>query len=354
MKFENYERWDMLVCFIQSGENSEAASNLYQQRYPERRQPFQDIFARLRRNLINSGQFEKKRPLNYVANRDRELEEIVVLGAVANNPKTSTRKLKTITSVPRTTIRQTLKRHKFKPYRTRKVHFLRHEDFERRINFCEWFLGKCNEVQNFPLNCIWTDEAYISSSGIFNRYNSYTWAQQNPHPVLEQRNQGRYGFSVWAGVFRGRIIGPFIYDGILTSQRYLQILVEQIEPFIDNMPLIELNNVYFQHDGAPPHNAAIINNFLADNFANNWIANQGPNRWPPRSPDLTPMDFFLWGRLKDLIFKHPINSRQDLQVAVLRSFESLTPIELMNSARHVQTRCRLCVRERGRQFEHLI
>ena len=110
--------------------------------------------------------------------------------------------MKTFTGLARTNIRRVLTKHKYKPYRTRKVHHLRPGDFERRIDFCRWFLEKYNRVRNFPLNCIWTDEAYISSAGIFNRYNSYTWAQQNPHSVVELRNQGRFGFSVWADILR--------------------------------------------------------------------------------------------------------------------------------------------------------
>lgn len=354
MKFENFEKWDMIVCFIQSGENADAASNLYHERYPERRQPFRDIFPRLRRNLINCGQFVKKRPERYAANRDRELEEVVVLAAVENNPSTSTRQLKDATGISRTTAMRVLKKNKFKPYRDRKVHHLQPGDFERRIGFCHWFLEKCNHVRDFPLKCIWTDEAYVSSAGIYNRYNSYTWAQQNPHAVVEQRNQGRFGFSVWAGIFRGRIIGPHIYNGTLTSETYVQILRQHIEPLVDDLPLEERRIVFYQHDGAPPHNAAIARDFLATNFGNNWIANQGPSRWPPRSPDLTPMDFYLWGRLKDIIYKLPKNSRLELEAAVMQGFASLTPIEIINSVRHVQKACRLCIRENGRHFEHLL
>lgn len=31
-----------------------------------------------------------------------------------------------------------------------------------------------------------------------------------------------------------------------------------------------------------------------------WIGRGGPVLWPPRSPDLTHLDFFLWGYLKNL------------------------------------------------------
>jgi hypothetical protein len=30
------------------------------------------------------------------------------------------------------------------------------------------------------------------------------------------------------------------------------------------------------------------------------------NLWPPRSPDLTPLDFFLWGTLKERIYQTPV------------------------------------------------
>jgi len=34
--------------------------------------------------------------------------------------------------------------------------------------------------------------------------------------------------------------------------------------------------------------------------------------WPPRSLDLTPMDFFLWGDTKALIYMLPVDSEEDL------------------------------------------
>jgi len=37
-------------------------------------------------------------------------------------------------------------------------------------------------------------------------------------------------------------------------------------------------------------------------------------RWPPRSPDLTSCDFFLWGFVKDALFVPPLPANlQDLR-----------------------------------------
>jgi len=37
-------------------------------------------------------------------------------------------------------------------------------------------------------------------------------------------------------------------------------------------------------------------------FPNKVISRRGNISWPPRSPDLTPMDFYLWGYLKSQVY----------------------------------------------------
>ncbi|GBN27178.1 hypothetical protein AVEN_46569-1 [Araneus ventricosus] len=54
-------------------------------------------------------------------------------------------------------------------------------------------------------------------------------------------------------------------------------------------------DVIFQQDGAPPHWGMIVRDFLDENFPDRWCGRSGPIPWPPRSPDITPLDFFLWG-----------------------------------------------------------
>ena len=42
----------------------------------------------------------------------------------------------------------------------------------------------------------------------------------------------------------------------------------------------------------------------------------GPMAWPSTSPDLTPMDFFLYGHIKVLIFTLPVYSKEDLIASI--------------------------------------
>ena len=48
-------------------------------------------------------------------------------------------------------------------------------------------------------------------------------------------------------------------------------------------------------------------------FHNRWIGHDEPICWPPRSPDLTPLDFFLWGYVKDHVSATPVNDIGELQ-----------------------------------------
>lgn len=71
---------------------------------------------------------------------------------------------------------------------------------------------------------------------------------------------------------------------------------------IDDLPLSLTTDLYFQQDGAPPHYAVQVRQYLNDKFGNKWIGRGGPIQWPPRSPDLTPLDFYLWGEIKRLVY----------------------------------------------------
>lgn len=49
------------------------------------------------------------------------------------------------------------------------------------------------------------------------------------------------------------------------------------------------------HDGAPAHFSHNVRDYLKVTFQENGIGRGGHISWPPRSPDLNPCDFYLWG-----------------------------------------------------------
>ncbi|GFX03274.1 DNA-directed RNA polymerase subunit [Trichonephila clavipes] len=60
--------------------------------------------------------------------------------------------------------------------------------------------------------------------------------------------------------------------------------------------------VEFQQDGATYHTARATIDLLKDTFGDRLISRFGPVNWPPRSCDLTPLDYFLWGYVKSLVY----------------------------------------------------
>ena len=55
---------------------------------------------------------------------------------------------------------------------------------------------------------------------------------------------------------------------------------------------------------------------MDDEFPNRWMRRDGPTFWPARSPDITPLDIFLWGYVKTTNFKSEIRYFDDLKTKI--------------------------------------
>lgn len=166
--------------------------------------------------------------------------------------------------------------------------------------FCAEMLQFIRQNVDFAQRVVFTDEATFTTAGMFNRQNKRYWSVQNPHKYQEVRIQGRQSLNVWCGIKNNKILGPIIFEGTLTGDRYLNFLTNEIEVILQNIP----NNgdqLIWQQDGAPPHNTRGVTNYLNDKYEL-WIGRNGPIRWPANSPDLSPLDIFLWGYLKNKIY----------------------------------------------------
>ena len=76
-------------------------------------------------------------------------------------------------------------------------------------------------------------------------------------------------------------------------------------------------------------------------FPNGWIGRNGLTPWPPRSPDITPLDFFLWGYVKDKVFSTPVPDITNLKERITVGFATITEDLLENTWREID--CRLDV-----------
>jgi hypothetical protein len=76
--------------------------------------------------------------------------------------------------------------------------------------------------------------------------------------------------------------------------------------------------------------------------------------WPPRSPDLTPCDFFLWGYIKDRIFVPPLPvSLNELKQRITTAVESVDEGMFRSVWTELDCRIDICRVTKGSHIEHL-
>ncbi|GFV57004.1 putative transposable element [Trichonephila clavipes] len=99
---------------------------------------------------------------------------------------------------------------------------------------------------------------------------------------------------------------------------------------ITNFFIPELNNqdvqeLWIQQDGATCHTARAIIDLLKETFGDNLISRFGPVNWPLRSCDLTPLDYFLWGYVKSLVYADKPQTLDHLEDNILRVIADIRP-----------------------------
>ena len=87
------------------------------------------------------------------------------------------------------------------------------------------------------------------------------------------------------------------------------------------MPEIEARNLHdisFQQDSATCHTARETMDLLPSRFDEQFIFRLGPVDWPPRSCDITPLDFYLWGYVKSNCFVDKLATIEALEVHITK------------------------------------
>ncbi|GFS81721.1 DUF4817 domain-containing protein [Trichonephila clavipes] len=83
--------------------------------------------------------------------------------------------------------------------------------------------------------------------------------------------------------------------------------------------------MWFQQDGATCHTARATIHLLKDTFGDRLISRFGPVHWPPRSCDLTPLDYFLWSYVKSLVYADKPQTLDHLEDNIRRVIADIRP-----------------------------
>ena len=83
---------------------------------------------------------------------------------------------------------------------------------------------------------------------------------------------------------------------------------------------------------------------------------RGPVAWPARSPDLTPLEFFLWVHVKCVVYVNPANTRQELNERIFTACDQIrhSPSKFARVRQVMARRRKECNQVQGTHFEHLL
>ncbi|GFW93745.1 histone-lysine N-methyltransferase SETMAR [Trichonephila clavipes] len=151
-------------------------------------------------------------------------------------------------------------------------------DHQARRRFVEWTQNEIAVVPDFHKRILFSDEAHFWLNGYVNKQNCRIWSEANPQVYVET----------------------------------------QLHPE-------KLTELWFQQDGATCHTARATIDLLKDTFGDRLISRFGPVNWPPRSCDLTPLDYFLWGYVKSLVYADKPQTLDHLEDKIRRVIADIRP-----------------------------
>ncbi|GFW75075.1 uncharacterized protein TNCV_447801 [Trichonephila clavipes] len=126
---------------------------------------------------------------------------------------------------------------------------------------------------DFHKRILFSDEAHFWLNGYVNKQNCRIWSEANPQVYVETPSHPEKQ-TIWCALWAGAVV---------PTRR------------------------------ATCHTARATIDLLKDTFGDRLISRFGPVNWPPRSCDLTPLDYFLWGYVKSLVYTDKPQTLDDLE-----------------------------------------
>jgi predicted DNA-binding protein YlxM (UPF0122 family) len=344
------DRKAKLVAWSIAFENTEEARRKYEQKFQEKAPARQTIHRWVQR-FLKTGNINKRAPGSgrpLTASGDDS--QTVVEEAINENPNTSVRDIAAESGMSKSSVHRCMKKMKLHPYKYTMVQELTSDDDDRRLQFCELIRLRVQENENFHKLIIFSDEATFHVNGSVNKYNLHYWSVENPHAKMEHF-QDRHSVTIWCMLDSSGVIEYDISPETMNSVRYCHILEEKVVPFLTQR---RNSTKLYQQDGAPPHYSRAAREILDNKVTNRWIGRRGPIEWPARSPDLTVCDFFLWGALRERVYRHRPRDRTHLVQRIQEEIHSFPPRMYEEAYRSFLRRINACIGANGWQFEHFV
>ncbi|GFU50963.1 putative DD41D transposase [Trichonephila clavipes] len=196
-----------------------------------------------------------------------------------------------------------------------------------RRRFVEWAQNEIALVPDFHKRILFSDEAHFWLNSFVKKQNCHIWSEANPQVCVETPLHPEK-LTVWCALWAGGIIGPDFFkndeghNGTVNGDRYRAMITNFFIPELNNHDVQEL---WFQQDGATCHTARVTIDLLKDTFGDRLISRFGPVNFPPESCDLTPLDYFLGSYVKSLVYADKPQTLDHLEDNIRRVIADIRP-----------------------------
>lgn len=267
---------------------------------------------------------------------------------IRNNPGTSLRKMSTILGMSKTTMRRIAEEDlRYTSYVLKVRQMLTEATKIKRIARCKLLLSSLKHEASGRIK-FFSDEKIFTIDAKVNRKND-RWLAHDPSdvPVV-----GRTKFPASVHVLsvvssEGDIMPPYFFlkGQKITKEVYLSVLMSTLHPWITT---VAAGRQYiFQQDGAPAHTSNLVQNWISANFDMFW----SKEMWPPNSPDLNPLDYFVWGVIERVANHSRHANEPSLKEAIEKAFADLDTQQLKRACSRFRQRIEAVIAAKGSYIE---
>ena len=212
---------------------------------------------------------------------------------------------------------------------------------QRRVNRTQTLL---QAAEDYGDGMVYSDEKTFDIHQAFNRQNDRVLAASRRAVPAEAnvvpRQKHPASVTVWGAVSADWKSDLVFLDKRISASVYQQEVLQG--------PVLAASRGHFHRrrwkytqDGAPAHRAASTIKW----FQNKKIPLHHP--WPPNSPDLNPLDFYVWNEIQRVACSLPHHSVQSLKEAVQKAWADLPQAQVAKACRSVPKRCRQVIAANG-------
>ena len=203
-----------------------------------------------------------------------------------------------------------------------------------------------------------SDEVHFSLSGHINSKNSVFRGSEAPYEVLQGPLHSAK-CTVWVAISKHGIIGPFWFENdveetVTVNKKHYIVVLNKFRRALGASRGMRREEQWLQQDGATPYTVNITMEWLDHRFAGRLISRRRIPEWSPHSTDLNPLDFYLWGFLKDHVYQNNPQTIAELKVAIIQQIRGITMEECVRVIDNFARRLKVCHQCGGAHLEHVL